>query len=124
MKIASDKSGIKAILLEAAGSLEAAEKYAYVVFRALIALYAKQTEDEQCSENTHHSNAMGFNANDAAYCSSVAKSALSYQAFCKAKGLAFTGLTPKQSKAIAKKIAKYSGQLAKIAEAKKGGVAA
>lgn len=40
---------------------------------ALTALYARQTGDEQQGDATRHRNAMGFNATDAAFLSSLAR---------------------------------------------------
>lgn len=72
--------------------------------RALIALYNKQTREEQSIEMTVERNGAGFNALDAEILSSFAKQAL-----------AGRRLSQKQLAIAYKKLPKYSVQLYKIA---------
>lgn len=72
--------------------------------KALIKLYEKQTETEQAIAETTQQNGVGFNGVDATILTSFAK-------FYKQVGF----LTPKQLKICRKKLIKYCGQLAKIA---------
>jgi hypothetical protein len=74
------------------------------VERAVVAIYNKQTADEQASEATTKHNGVGFGKFDAKFLSSVAKSCIK-----------FGGLTPRQLVHARKQILKYSGQLARIA---------
>ena len=74
------------------------------LYRGILAIYAKQTEDEQASNSTEHSNGMGFNGMDADFMSSVAQ---------QVQHLGW--LSPKQREIARKKMLKYSGQLARIA---------
>ena len=72
--------------------------------RGLVAIYNKQTETEQSDGQTHEDNGIGFNGADAQLLSS-------YATQFTARGF----LTPKQIEFARKKMLKYSGQLAKIA---------
>lgn len=81
--------------------LENSDKW---VEKAILAIYDRQTEDEKSTKDTRYYNGVGFNAADA--------SRLSYYAtYIQKKG----GLTGKHKDIARKKIKKYSGQLAKIA---------
>jgi hypothetical protein len=77
------------------------------LIRALLAIYNKQTEDEQANDMTAHYNNVGFNGLDAEWLSKMAR-------FYKDRGF----LSPKQLMHVRKKMLKYSGQLAKIANKK------
>jgi hypothetical protein len=72
--------------------------------RGLVAIYNKQTDSEQNDGQTHEDNGIGFNGADAELLSSYASQFI-------ARGF----LTPKQIEFTRKKMLKYSGQLAKIA---------
>jgi len=72
--------------------------------RGLIAIYKKQTTEEQTNERTKVHNKVGFNRIDAPFLTSLAKSFIN-----------FNSLTPKQLKWCRKKMLKYSSQLARIA---------
>ncbi|MFW6047247.1 MAG: hypothetical protein ACOCP4_05625 [Candidatus Woesearchaeota archaeon] len=72
--------------------------------RGVIALYRKQTEDEQGSKNTRHRNGKGFNIADAKYLSFIAEYLLS--------GNHLSGYHIEK---VRNKMLKYSGQLARIA---------
>lgn len=74
------------------------------VARAIVAIYGRQTADEQAIGETTQSNGVGFNGVDAEFLSSLAK-------FYTAKGF----LSPGQLKYGRKKIMKYTGQLVDIA---------
>lgn len=80
--------------------------------RAIVALYNRQTEQEQDSTQTVEANGIGFNAVDAPFLTSIARGYKQYGR-----------LTDKQAAATRKAIKKYIGQLVTIAnerEAYKG----
>ena len=80
------------------------------VTKAVVAIYNYQTADEQASEETKHHNNVGFNGADGRILSSFAKQIQNFR-----PGKYRSPLSPKQMKIARKKILKYSGQLAKIA---------
>lgn len=90
------KDDIKALL----------EKNDLAVERALVALYNRQTADEQATHTTAHHNGMGFNGVDADFGTSLAEKVL--------KGWK---LSPKQLAAARKMLRKYVGQLLVVAQA-------
>ena len=75
--------------------------------RGVIANFNFQTASEQSSDETNQNNGVGFNGSDAFIMSRFAK-------FAKKTGF----LTPKQTAIARKKMLKYAGQLAKIANGK------
>lgn len=75
------------------------------VANAILALYARQTSDEQASEGTHHHNGRGFNSRDAAFLSSIAKALPRYS----------NHMTPRQLKAARAMLPKYWRQLLEVA---------
>ena len=75
-----------------------------MVRRSLLRLYAEQTADEQAIGATTESNGYGFNGVDAEFMSSVAKFLID---------LGFS--SPKQLTWTRKKMRKYAGQLATLA---------
>lgn len=75
--------------------------------RGLLAIFDKQTSDEQYSEETKYHNGIGFNGVDAPFMSSLA---VQYRN----KGF----LSEKQKVYARKKMKKYCGQLLKIANGK------
>ena len=77
------------------------------LIRAVMAIFEKQTAQEQTSEETRENNGVGFNGTDAAILSSFAK-------FYAARGF----LSPKQLAIARRKMPKYAGQLLTIAQAK------
>jgi hypothetical protein len=77
------------------------------VTQGVLSIFDYQTEEEQDSEDTFEDNGVGFNGVDAELLSSYAK-------FAKKAGF----LTEGQMKYARKKMLKYSGQLAKIANLK------
>lgn len=74
------------------------------LYRGLSAIYARQTADEQETHSTNHENGMGFNGVDAEFLSSLAQQVET-----------IGWLTPKQREHARKKMNKYAGQLARIA---------
>lgn len=76
-----------------------------VMQRAIIAIYSKQTADEQRTEETRHNNGIGFNGSDAIILSSFAKQIQ--------RGAT---LSAKQMAIALKKMPKYAGQLERIAK--------
>ena len=77
------------------------------VGNALVELYNRQTLDEQVQARTGHNNGVGFNKLDAEILTNMAE-------WFKDKGF----LTGKQVTLVRKKIRKYAGQLADIANSK------
>lgn len=75
---------------------------------AILALYAKQTSDEQATQETGHDNRQGFNKPDARRMSFVAEFLKSGKHLTREKALGTYG----------RKLQKYAGQLARIAMAK------
>ena len=76
------------------------------LYRGILAIYNRQTDNEQFSGETHESNGIGFNGADAPIMSGFAE-------FLKKTGF----LTPKQRFVARKKMMKYANQLANIANA-------
>lgn len=74
------------------------------VVRGLIVLYSLQTSEEQSEDRTVEKNNVGFNALDAEFLSSLAR-------YAEKRGM----LTEKQMYYARKRILKYAGQLARIA---------
>lgn len=77
------------------------------LYRGIVAIYERQTADEQQSETTEEHNAMGFNGTDAKFGTSLAKQIL-----------AGRSLSIKQAQAARKMMRKYAGQLVKCAKEK------
>jgi hypothetical protein len=78
------------------------------LIRGLLAIYSRQTDDEQNADTTKESNGIGFNAFDAPIMSDMAKQ---YQR---------TGFLSNRQLAIVRKcMVKYAGQLHRISQ---GGV--
>lgn len=75
------------------------------VARAILALYARQTADEQSGDRTSHSNGVGFNQIDARFMSSVAKALPKWN----------NHMTERQLKTARKMLPKYHRQLVEIA---------
>jgi len=80
------------------------------VIKGILAIFDKQTADEQTAETTTHRNNIGFSGADARIMSSFAKQIQSHD-----KTKFHTPLSQKQIVVARKKIMKYAGQLAKIA---------
>lgn len=74
------------------------------VAKGCVRLFERQVRDEQVSEDTHYTNGRGFNKPDARFMSSIAK-------WYMKNGK----LTPKQVFSARRRILKYAGQLAEIA---------
>lgn len=72
--------------------------------KGMMALYARQTADEQSAENTKYHNKVGFNSADSAILTSFAKQWERRE-----------WLSDKQMGILQRKMAKYAGQLARIA---------
>lgn len=76
--------------------------------RAVLALYARQTEDERSEGATRHSNGRGFSAYDAEFMTSIAKALPRYN----------MNLTDKQLARCRKILPRYRRQLLEIAQEK------
>lgn len=74
------------------------------VMRALYRIYQNQTADEQRTQDTKHTNGVGFSAFDAKTLSDIAQRMIRYGS-----------LTPNQVTFVRRRIRKYAGQLADFA---------
>lgn len=70
-------------------------------------IYDRQTQDEKASQQTKHSNGMGFNGRDGGYMTGVYERAI--------KRTPEPFLTPKEFEAARKIMRKYAGQLCAVA---------
>lgn len=77
---------------------------AYVA-ECVLALYARQTEDERETADTVHANGRGFNFRDAPFLTSIAKALPRYR----------NHMTPRQLSALRRILPKYRRQLLEIA---------
>jgi hypothetical protein len=82
------------------------------VVRALKAIYARQTSDEQSAGTTKHSNGRGFNGTDAEFLSSVAAALPRWN----------DNITPRQLAKVRPMLKKYWKQLLEEIEIKGGAV--
>lgn len=80
--------------------------------RGILVIYARQTSDEQAEGSTRHENGRGFTGSDAAFLSSLA------QWIERGRRPLGQRLTPKQVEHARKRMRKYAGQLAKVANEK------
>lgn len=94
-----DTSNVRRLLLQNDKAVE----------RAIVAIYEKQTEDEQRAGETKHHNNVGFNGSDARRGSYYARWIMS--------GRSLTGAHLERAR---KMCLKYAGQLVKIIAEKKG----
>lgn len=85
------------------------------VVRGILAIYDRQTFDEQASHITKHNNGIGFNGVDAEILTSFAEQIIKWMNGGKAYS---SPLSPKQMEIARRKIIKYSRQLAEIANRK------
>lgn len=74
------------------------------LLRGLVAIYNKQTDAEKSAGLTAEDNGIGFNGVDAEILTSIAQ-----------QNIARGSVSPKQLAIVRKKMMKYAGQLAKIA---------
>lgn len=74
------------------------------VLRGLVRIYERQTEDEKRNQETSYNNKVGFNGSDAPILTRIATYYLKHGY-----------LSLKQIELVRKKMLKYSGQLANIA---------
>lgn len=98
------KKLVKAWLVKCEDKAECVKTRALVT-RALIFMYARQTQDEQSQLVTSHTNGIGFTGVDAFFLSSVAEKCIKYH----------VDISPKQFLYVRKKLVKYSGQLVEFA---------
>lgn len=75
-----------------------------IVWKMLMALYARQTSFEQEAKLTVENNGIGFNGYDSGFLSDVAE-----------RSIPFKGLSYNQITKVAKRLVKYAGQLEAIA---------
>lgn len=73
--------------------------------RSVVAIYQRQTAEEQAVEATRNKNGVGFSAFDAEFLSSVAKQIMNGR-----------HLSDRQMPFVKKNMLKYAGQLVRIAE--------
>ena len=77
------------------------------LYRGLLAIYNRQTEEEKLIETTKENNGIGFSGCDAKFLSAMALTVMKYNK-----------LTEKQLKYTRAKMLKYTGQLTRIANQK------
>lgn len=87
------------------------------VIRGVVAIYERQTADEQSSRTTKHQNGVGFNGRDAGFFSGLAKQILEWQVASPERRYP-RPLSPRQLASARRGIFKYAGQLARIANEK------
>jgi hypothetical protein len=92
--------------------LETSDKW---LFRAVVAIYERQTADEQAAEETRENNGIGFSGVDAAILSSFAKQIMEWN---RGESTYRTPLSERQTTLARKKMKKYAGQLSRIAAAR------
>lgn len=90
--------------------------------RAMLAIYDRQTPTEQATQSTSVDNGIGFNGLDAEILSSFAKQVQRWDSTPADLRRFPVPLSDKQLTIARKKMAKYAGQLARIARAKAKGV--
>lgn len=93
---------------EIRAKLQDAEEW---ICRGVVAIYKKQTYSEQQAQETTESNGVGFTGCDAYILSSFAKQIIQHESNPKYK----QPLSHRQLELAKKKMPKYAGQLAKIA---------
>ena len=95
--------------------LELLENNDRAVEKAILAIYARQTEDEQRDKETKEHNNIGFNGTDAKLLSDFALQLQGKKPWCQGKP---KSLSEKQMVYARRKIKKYWHQLLEIAEEK------
>jgi hypothetical protein len=98
---------------EIRGKLATSDKW---LIRGILAIYARQTADEQSSQTTKYHNGVGFNGTDATLLSSFAKQIRAWEGTDPSQRRYRLPLSPKQMQLARRKMGKYAGQLARIAE--------
>ena len=87
------------------------------LIRGVLAIFARQTNDEQDAEGTKYDNKMGFNSSDAEILSSYAKQIKRWLDTPEHSRRYPCPLSVAQLALARRKMAKYSGQLVRIAQA-------
>ena len=83
--------------------------------RGMVAIFKMQTIDEQATDQTREENGVGFTGCDAFILSQFAKQVIDWQ---EGRSDFRSPLSPKQTALARRKMVKYAGQLAKIANGK------
>lgn len=83
------------------------------LLKGLVAIYNRQTADEQRADQTRLDNGIGFNGVDSGFLSPMAKLTLE-----RSSRNVNDILSPRQLACVRKSMLKYSGQLVRIAEGK------
>jgi hypothetical protein len=89
----------------------------WAVIKGVLAIYSRQTRDEQLQQATKYHNEVGFNGADSTILSSFAEQIQRWMDYPDQRKYDFP-LSIKQFAVAQKKIVKYAGQLAEIANAK------
>jgi hypothetical protein len=102
---------------EAAAMIRAnmAENEKWLV-RGLLAIYSRQTADEQVSAATRHDNGVGFSAFDADILSSYAQQVQRWEAQPASQRQYAAPLSPRQKEVAVRKMSRYARQLATIVQ--------
>lgn len=94
------------------------------LIRGLVAIFQRQTEDEQRQDSTNHLNGVGFNGSDAPFLSVMARRAIDRTKVdprnmeAVKKAIDGMGFSPRQLQCIRKAMKKYAGQLHKITKSR------
>jgi len=88
------------------------ERQQHIIGRALVAIFERQTQSEQCSDHTQEDNGVGFAGCDAEGGSKTAKSYLKRKALVQWQVEKWTRMSPTTGFS---RICKYAGQLNQIA---------
>lgn len=99
-----------------ASMLDALERSTLVVERAILVLYARQTEDERATQSTKDHNGMGFNGVDAPLLSSFAEQ-IERNRYGRPDG---QRLTERQFQVALPKVKRYVAQLVQVANERLG----
>ena len=81
----------------------------------MVAIYERQTADEQASEETRENNGIGFSGCGCMHSFQFAKQILEWK---RGESTYRTPLSPRQTEIARKKMKKYAGQLSRIAAAR------
>jgi len=90
------------------------------LIRGLLAIFDKQTSDEQWACSTQHHNKVGFTGPDSYLMSKFAKQVKSWEGTPPQDRRYPTPLSPRQREITRERMPKYAGQLARIVRARVG----
>lgn len=88
------------------------------LIKGMLAIYARQTDDEQRIESTRYHNSIGFNGVDAEILSSFSKQVLEWERTPPKNRKYRSPLSKRQLEIVRNKMDKYAGQLVRVAREK------